>query len=650
MKAIENLDESAEQSLGRSISSVGSSKSIFTSSSIVNSLNARIDSGEQALDYVIQDVCVNANDNVIGGDPANCATHRNVRIGEKVPYIVTDVDTRNGNATYQGLFSYPVPGTDGTLKILVSKNMQGQFKSNFNYDYDEHLDGFDLLDANGPYISGIRTSDPGCFDQIISSPSGRQNGWIFFAPGGGSGSVNHDIRIERITPSRPAECSSVSQSSGNSTQDIWNPPGPMTFESGKTLHAIQTYHLAHWNLSQQNNAIEKYYFTREYGFTRWEAWIPRNRCYAEGKWYCNDPSAYIGGRCAGSGTTTWGNQVWVRVDCRDSTNYISLNTPVLPLKNTMANGDIDTNLVLNLTLAAPIVAQPKTVCNITQSVCPNYPSVTGSFFDDWGGSASNQAVCMQRAGEYYSWCGISPSSGKTTTATYISSGQVLETKSVGATACQITQSVCPNYPSVTGSFFDDWGGSASNQAVCMRRASEYYSWCGISPDSGKTTTATYFSNGKTLETKTIGEVVARSPASTAVPLGSWNGNGAGSLHIMGNANGTGWEVPANTGYNFLTYGPYVQNLPAGKLKAVITLKVDNNSADNNPLIDIDVYRHSTNTVFAAMTITRRQFNNAHALQQFELPFDYDGGGALEFRVVVRGYSYVHHAGTSVWKN
>lgn len=305
-------------------------------------LNKWISSNPGYLDYVIQDVCTDAYGNIVHGDPAYCSTKRNVRIGERVPYIVTDMERTTG-VRYQGLFSYPTLGTDGLIKIMVSKNMQGPFNSSFSYRFNDNHDGYDMLDVDGGAVSGIRTSDPGCFDQIISNTSQRRHGWIFFGVNLDSSSSNHSIRIDRISPSLPSNCERVSQDTSGSVRDIWNSPTPVGYESGKVLNSIVTYHFAHYNLAQQNNALEKYFFTREYGFTRWEAWIPRNRCYAEGKWYCNDPSAYIGGRCAGSGTTEFGGQIWVRIDCRDSTGYIDLVNPVLPLTDVMgrSNGVVD---------------------------------------------------------------------------------------------------------------------------------------------------------------------------------------------------------------------------------------------------------------------------------------------------------------------
>ncbi|BAZ27603.1 hypothetical protein NIES4074_00300 [Cylindrospermum sp. NIES-4074] len=340
---------------------------------LINTLNAEIDADNPALDYLIQDVCVDALDNPIPGDPTVCPKHRNIWIGEKVPYLLTDKDTANENATYQALSSYPVLGTDGALKIMVSKNMEGNFNSSFRYSFFKSRDAYDLIDTSGPYISIIRTSDPGCYDQKFAlNSSQRTNGWILFAPGG-SGKLLHQIMITRLDLNPPPSCIAantvnkvyqpVSQVKKNSVQDIWNAPTAVSFESGKRLQSIVTYHVANDDFTRRNNAIERFFFTREYGFTRWEAWIPLSRCISENganSPVCkpDSPQNFLKGRCGVSspipGIEVWGNQQWVRVDCRDSTNYVALSKPMIPLTFRMAR----TNNLLDVDYHSVIAAQP----------------------------------------------------------------------------------------------------------------------------------------------------------------------------------------------------------------------------------------------------------------------------------------------------
>jgi hypothetical protein len=312
--------------------------------------------GNELTDYAIQDVCVDGANRPIVGDPANCKRHRDLQPGEKVPYLRTDLDYANGNQTYQALFSIPVWGTDGNIKSLTMKSNLGGFNSSFTFPpYDMHRDGYDLMDLGSPF-SFIRTADGGCLDQLISGANGRSQGWILFGSGGGR--QVHAITIKRISPDRPADCAATSHGSG--AMDIWNAPTPIKFESGRTLNSIVTYHFAQENLSAKNNALERYYFTKEYGFTRWESWIPVSRCTdasfdgspaqaGRADETCDPSSAkyFLRGRCSKENIPAldqWGGQSWVRVDCRDSSHYVALTTPVMPLDSTMGN----TNAVLDV--------------------------------------------------------------------------------------------------------------------------------------------------------------------------------------------------------------------------------------------------------------------------------------------------------------
>lgn len=312
------------------------------------SFNNQVSMGEEYLDYLITDVCVDANNFVMKGDPATCTKHRNIRIGERLPFIVTDMDKAAQNRKYQSVSSIPMVGTDGTLKIMVSKHFQGMkstYSENFKFDYnyDNTITGYDLLDANGTYVSGIRTSDGGCFDQVFySNYPIRQNGWIFFSKNLKEGSVNHNIRLDRLEQNLPAGCDKSSTNQSATTRDVWNAPTSFTFESAKILKTIITYHYAHKDLTRKNNALERFFFTKEYGFTRWESWQPESRCLEEqtDKTICDPMNAnhFLRGRCSPTdGKTSWGNQTWVRLDCRDTTFYQDLKISHIPIDPLMAN-------------------------------------------------------------------------------------------------------------------------------------------------------------------------------------------------------------------------------------------------------------------------------------------------------------------------
>jgi len=337
----------------------------------VGQVNAQIDSTE-LLDYLISDVCLNANNDITSEDPFHCAKSRNIHIGENIPYIVTDVDTYNNNINYQAMASLPILGPQGQLRIVSFKSLRWPFNSEYKFSFDHTRDGYDLVDVYEPgYVSFIRTSDPGCYDQLWSPSSNtyaRANAWLLFpwSPSGmfSSGQTNNSNYNTPLSSPRPSHCNG-----GNSFGiTYWNSPGYYMFESGKTMQAIKSFHFASTSLNQTNNALELYYFTKEYGFTRWEAWIPQSRCYNErGSSNLDCHPDWSGntlmGRCSilnasASGHPAidfWGGQTWVRVDCRDETNFIALSTPQILLDRVLAqtNGyvDIDTSILQSLPVA-----------------------------------------------------------------------------------------------------------------------------------------------------------------------------------------------------------------------------------------------------------------------------------------------------------
>lgn len=114
-----------------------------------------------------------------------------------------------------------------------------------------------------------------------------------------------------------------------------------------------------------------------------------------------------------------------------------------------------------------------------------------------------------------------------------------------------------------------------------------------------------------------------------------------AFHQIGEATADGWSASVDqddTG--FLVYGPYTTDLDAGWHTASFILQVDNNDADNLPVVRIDVYDASTGTVLQQATLTRQQFDDAGVYQNFDLTFYSEEGANLEFRTYWLDTSYV----------
>lgn len=316
----------------------------------------------ELLDYLIQDVCVDAQGKAVPGDPALCSRRRNLRVGEPTPYLVRDFDSAiPGHLGYQASTSFPVRGADGGAMVMVVKNLASGFAPDFRFEFSPARDSYDLIDvSHGRFASVIRTSDGGCFDQAfagVERPRGlaeRSGGWILFpldgAPSRWPTQASREGRTWKLQLTRDAGACANSTALGLTR---WAAPATVTFETGRALKAIRSDHFASTRLGDANNALERFYFTREYGFSRWEAWLPLQRCKADLRdARCNAGQADYAllSRCAEldraggqtPGLMRLGGQDWVRVDCRDQTRYTPLSKPQLMLGNlARQNGLVD---------------------------------------------------------------------------------------------------------------------------------------------------------------------------------------------------------------------------------------------------------------------------------------------------------------------
>jgi hypothetical protein len=91
---------------------------------------------------------------------------------------------------------------------------------------------------------------------------------------------------------------------------------------------------------------------------------------------------------------------------------------------------------------------PSTECRMTVPECPNHALSAVTFSDNWDGAGSNETRCLQRAKDYYDWCGAS----QTMTASFLVNGAVKSSvtypKLIPPTACsrQSPAQIIPNSP------------------------------------------------------------------------------------------------------------------------------------------------------------------------------------------------------------
>jgi hypothetical protein len=259
-------------------------------------------------DFLLQDVCVNNQDQPIQGDPVTCAKHRDLRFGEKLPYVRTEEPL--GQARFQ-LSAFPIQAPDGSARIFTPFDWGGVASSHSFLDFDATggSDGGNIFEANGEYASIVWTRDTSGTSFFSNSNCAYDDTWGLFpmnlAPGqSGSRTFNFSI-------------SAGMQCAGNpwTSYTEWSHIGKFTYSSGKTLDTIM---VTHYEGTKENfGNIEVLYFTREYGWTRWESWQDTG-----GNPTCSGPQEKI---FHGKKKVMWG--------CHDDTHLTQLAVPRNPLVN-----------------------------------------------------------------------------------------------------------------------------------------------------------------------------------------------------------------------------------------------------------------------------------------------------------------------------
>lgn len=123
----------------------------------------------------------------------------------------------------------------------------------------------------------------------------------------------------------------------------------------------------------------------------------------------------------------------------------------------------------------------------------------------------------------------------------------------------------------------------------------------------------------------------------------WEAEGPFIAHGTGRLDGDGWvcQTGIDTPNAHMVYGPYDTSVPAGPNTAEFQIKIDNNNANNEPQVVIDVRDATTGAVLAQRTINRMDFPVASEYVNFQLPFNLPAANhSLELRVYWLGGAYI----------
>lgn len=122
----------------------------------------------------------------------------------------------------------------------------------------------------------------------------------------------------------------------------------------------------------------------------------------------------------------------------------------------------------------------------------------------------------------------------------------------------------------------------------------------------------------------------------------WEAEGPSISHHTGRPETDGWlcQVGIDAANDHMVFGPYDTTLTAGQYVAEFRMKTDNNTANNDSVLDIDVRDATTGAILAYQAVTRQQFPIAADYTSFTLPFTMPvDHHAIELRVYWRGRAY-----------
>jgi hypothetical protein len=227
-------------------------------------------------DFMIGDVCLDARGNRTSGDPATCTTRRNLRIGESLPYL-------------QHIVSFPIRGPNGRTLVGV---WQDTFKKNLGKGIHFSLREYIASSESGDALETLSLESPGSsldrssivYTQVAPGGAtywadgsgafqcGTYNGWFLIPYNltfGGPGQFNR----YSYRPKPAGGICAATPTSGLSVGDWWT--APFDFGNGIPLETITT---RDWDTASPPNGNESYFWTRQYGYTRHEAWTNVANC------------------------------------------------------------------------------------------------------------------------------------------------------------------------------------------------------------------------------------------------------------------------------------------------------------------------------------------------------------------------------------
>lgn len=288
---------------------------------------------------MIQNVCLDAAGTVIAGrspiDPGGgCTRQRDLRAGERLPYHKDDHPAARDRAAlplgYQRHDSFPV-STAGFGEAVEDSFDFGEGLGRRFGVFDEGLgDGGDIVLLAPGAVSIGATEDggagfqlfvgAGCRDPI--GPAALARSWIIALYRPGDPLAGETVaRLNDLREGHQQACPSRL----NFAFTRWQVK-PVRYDAGITLLTLISEHYG-GKAPDRASHVERFYFTRELGATRWESWANPERAHLFSAWRIEAAAKRFAasGRCGPAPPPEGGP--FVMIDCREWTLIVRPMNP-----------------------------------------------------------------------------------------------------------------------------------------------------------------------------------------------------------------------------------------------------------------------------------------------------------------------------------
>ncbi|WP_157045995.1 hypothetical protein [Polaromonas sp. JS666] len=273
------------------------------------------------LDFMIMNVCVDSQDRPLAGifpGNASCTRQRDIRAGEVSPYSLHNhvglgkgCDARLGNVAKENL---PVV-INKVTRIISSYDKgrapecgkEGVASQRFG-DFDAQQEGASIQWVDNQYafilgswspVTEAHWVTPLCRNHLNDSRRFFR-GWIIGSADGKAGYVTAESKLVLSTPKDGV---GACPSRFNRSFTYWF-PSEMKFTNGMSLGAIVSSHYSRASVSGLSpgkaEQVERTYWTREFGFVRWEKWARKDWIHPRNKKPATDMASNLrnSGRCS----------------------------------------------------------------------------------------------------------------------------------------------------------------------------------------------------------------------------------------------------------------------------------------------------------------------------------------------------------------